>query len=1011
MRLPLRTFVSLCSVVVFLAAFSVAQEEQYVVVERTSSRLKFFSLADGSPRGEARSGANPLSTVVAPGGRIAYQANVNSRYISVIDMVLHKEIRRIQGLQTGFMAGTPDGHKLIALDINRDVVVIFDLTACDNSTCPRTEVSYDGQFGDQSGVVDINVTNVVALNDKVYLNSNPGLIVVHFSGSVTTVPGLDNAVGGRQSLALSPDGTRLLALRRAPNRAFLIDTAADSVLQTAVLSWSTFAIARSDGVSGRFYAFHRVNGSPTQMALAALDLTEGPDFGTVLNDLVLPVQFGFANGNLSRMAVNNADTRLIVTTRDYDYPANFNLIDTTSFTVLDSKVIPHIIQNMFIATVATTNGGAPTISSVSVAQNGSPTTAPVNDQPFTVTINGGGFDGPVVRIGNLDPITPSFVSATQLQVQLPAHVASQGADIIVTTRHVAAPETDLSGFLSGAFVVANPATFRPLQQVVTNNLGEASISVLNASTGTAVIKSIDVNSTALGVTFSPDGNQVFVSNFLPGGVTAADLFNSTMQWFTRIAVGRQAVGADAVGIAPAPGGGALRAYNVSGEAELENELLHILNAADGTDAAPAADTGSVDSSQSYGTVRPTPDGNFIYYLTSDDVSLSANRLRIYDVQANTFTTRDPNSFGFAGAFDSNLTADGAYMLVPNGPGDSIKIVNIGADPLLAAPAIDSVPTVAIPGVTVQLGRALAVGTRLYALDVGNRVLEVFGFDPVHHSYPPMAQYQIPSSPFGTAQDFAVSPDGNTVYVTLSDEDSVAVIDTTNSAAPVLLTTIVTGLEPFSVGIRPGAPTVPGSDVPVNPTPQVSIVFTTVGTPGQTTVTTTNSTTVLVPAGVQFSTIPVIYQVSTTASFSGPVDICFTYDPSMFSGTEGDLRLLHEDNGSFVDVTTSHDLTNHRICGVVDHFSAFAIGIGSTTFLFDSLVTEVQQLNVSAGSRRSLLAKVVAARGAFDRHNPATAISQLSALQNELGAQAGKQISAADAARLSDMVSTLIARLR
>ena len=49
------------------------------------------------------------------------------------------------------------------------------------------------------------------------------------------------------------------------------------------------------------------------------------------------------------------------------------------------------------------------------------------------------------------------------------------------------------------------------------------------------------------------------------------------------------------------------------------------------------------------------------------------------------------------------------------------------------------------------------------------------------------------------------------------------IDVTNDS-PALLTKIAVGLDPYSIGIRPGAPTVPGDDVPVNPTPQVSIVF-------------------------------------------------------------------------------------------------------------------------------------------------------------------------------------------
>jgi hypothetical protein len=63
----------LCAVVCLMGSLllQAQTEQQYAVVERTSLKVKFFSL-DGNFRSEVRVGSNPLSMVYAPGGRVAY---------------------------------------------------------------------------------------------------------------------------------------------------------------------------------------------------------------------------------------------------------------------------------------------------------------------------------------------------------------------------------------------------------------------------------------------------------------------------------------------------------------------------------------------------------------------------------------------------------------------------------------------------------------------------------------------------------------------------------------------------------------------------------------------------------------------------------------------------------------------------------------------------------------------------------------------------------------------------
>jgi len=78
-----------------------------------------------------------------------------------------------------------------------------------------------------------------------------------------------------------------------------------------------------------------------------------------------------------------------------------------------------------------------------------------------------------------------------------------------------------------------------------------------------------------------------------------------------------------------------------------------------------------------------------------------------------------------------------------------------------------------------------------------------------------------------------------------------------------------------------------------------------------------------PAGLQFGNPPIYYDISTTATYTPPVTVCITYDPKQYTDPST-ARLLHWENGEWMDVTTSHDVANHNICGQVNSLSPFAI---------------------------------------------------------------------------------------
>ncbi|MBI4685573.1 MAG: SBBP repeat-containing protein [Nitrospirae bacterium] len=81
----------------------------------------------------------------------------------------------------------------------------------------------------------------------------------------------------------------------------------------------------------------------------------------------------------------------------------------------------------------------------------------------------------------------------------------------------------------------------------------------------------------------------------------------------------------------------------------------------------------------------------------------------------------------------------------------------------------------------------------------------------------------------------------------------------------------------------------------------------------------------VPSGFvvlnDFPAGPAYFDITTTASFSGQATVCIPY-PSNYN--EPQMRLLHYENDSWVDVTSLNDPNQGIICGQVSSFSPFVI---------------------------------------------------------------------------------------
>jgi len=139
-----------------------------------------------------------------------------------------------------------------------------------------------------------------------------------------------------------------------------------------------------------------------------------------------------------------------------------------------------------------------------------------------------------------------------------------------------------------------------------------------------------------------------------------------------------------------------------------------------------------------------------------------------------------------------------------------------------------------------------------------------------------------------------------------------------------------GNKVFLIDCGTTAPnTPPGNNVVVAPvntttgTSPVTLTFAAVTQEGTTTLTTSSSGPTP-PAGFSLGAPPTYYDLTTTAVFSGSVEVCIDYSGVSLTN-ESDLKLFHFEGGAWVDATTLLDTINDTICASVTSLSPFAVG--------------------------------------------------------------------------------------
>jgi hypothetical protein len=174
---------------------------------------------------------------------------------------------------------------------------------------------------------------------------------------------------------------------------------------------------------------------------------------------------------------------------------------------------------------------------------------------------------------------------------------------------------------------------------------------------------------------------------------------------------------------------------------------------------------------------------------------------------------------------------------------------------------------------------------------------------------------------GATGNFA--PQGSCTPVVVSAAD-VGGIDMDMSAAAAATPTPAPTASPTA-----SENTTSGTTVAVSPVVSggsatgITVTFTQVSAPGTTSVAMSNAGPPVPGTFVSLASSPTYYDVSTTAAHTGSITLCLPYDPTA-NPDPSLVRLLHWNDASWDDVTSSVDSATATVCGTTTSLSPFVV---------------------------------------------------------------------------------------
>src|SRR5258708_36127921 len=85
--------------------------------------------SDNTEVAAIRAGSLPNSVVISPNGRLAFVVALANQYVSVLDLTINAEVRRLRDFGPEQLAMSADGTRIVATHINDDGSTILAATA------------------------------------------------------------------------------------------------------------------------------------------------------------------------------------------------------------------------------------------------------------------------------------------------------------------------------------------------------------------------------------------------------------------------------------------------------------------------------------------------------------------------------------------------------------------------------------------------------------------------------------------------------------------------------------------------------------------------------------------------------------------------------------------------------------------------------------------------------------------------------------------------------------------
>src|SRR5689334_3058721 len=786
--------------------------ERYVTLDFNRAQAHVFDATTNTEVAAITVGNGPNSIVISPNGRIAFISSFFSNYVSVIDLTIAAEIKRIPVFvnQLGISA---DGRTVVGTDAFDDGITVID---ADTLSVVRT-ISFNGRLGDDPNVDgDAFASSPVLAGNRVYLETAFDFGVIDLgTGTVTdfgSSPFSTFVTSVSDVSAVTADG-KFVIINRG-EALVIINTTANGVVWSIPVDFA-FAVSASRNASspGKIYGcmLQFVGGTTVHFSIIDLSLSSF-NFGEIIGDLPLPPAFPL--DLIAHIAPNSDGTRVLLTTSSVK--PNVYIVDTSN-PFVPALVGSPISVDTNIHDVASR-----------ITQNQPPATAPVvaavsaplvvNSATTPLQISGSGFASDAqVRIGHLDPQAAQFISSSLLQVSVPADAPAQDASIIVTNPNLSqgAAGADQSGILRNAFVIASGPAFQPINEVAVVNAGDATLSVLNASSA-APNPAFPAPDRIVGLAITPDGKRAYVERtFAPATI---DVFNFITNSFeASIPLNASPAGQPGqtrgIVIAPRFSTGKPAAYVASsirtGPGRFSLNLYVI-------DADPASatfntvvatlPTGEPQARASSGAIAVTPDGRFAF-VNGREVNGTGD-LVILDLTSGVSTVVPMGTLGVS-AFQPalELSPDARFLVLVADDGSAhVFDVSSPAAPVPFA-TIHGTPPAGFSSLRLQ---PRIIGSIMYTFDFLQNVVAIFNFNPAANNFSQLATFAFPAVPTTFAVVHDVTPDGKLMYLPLREQDSVAVVDTAKVLAgdpSALLTEIGAGISPHLAVVRPAPATV------------------------------------------------------------------------------------------------------------------------------------------------------------------------------------------------------------